>query len=692
MQIEAKEIRRILIRLRLDPKAQLWGTVWGLSNGDSHLHSEPMPPSSSLIPALLALMVSLSVLSTGARGDAVPSNLGLEKRYGRERLVALAQDPQWKRILHYNRFFPWSGSSGEVDGEGFYQSPRGREDPFAELEATLFALEGNVKVGKLQQPAICAFPERLRYLKKNLGLSVAAPVKGTCTFYEQFIAKMNPQGVTLVFSSAFASNPGSMFGHTFLKINTGRKSDLLDKGISFAATVPPGEGGLLYVVLGLMGGYAGEYSFSAYNEKVQEYVDSESRDLWEYSLDFTPEESQRLVDHLWELVSNSWFDYYFINKNCSYQLLTAIEVIKPEWDLSSGWLWVVPAETVKRVIRIPGAVTQIRYRPSLRKRMLQGQELLTSQESRDFKSLVDRKLAPADVASPNVLTTAIQYVQYHRAESEGVNREDLLELWDKILERRSQLPISSHIEEYQAPPPGHPEQGHGPIMMGLAQGLARRSGNESQLFEEFRLKPAYHDLMNNDLGYPRNSEINFPNLTFRFYPQITTFVLEQLQFVGMTSIFPLGSLEKRWSWKVDAGIEAPKDLACGGCHVAHAEMGWGASVNLLSESQVAYLLGGAYFELGSGLERPGRLGPAIEAGLLFNPWQSYKLRLRSKTYADAFQPYRPPVFGTVGLDQSLAFSAHWEVRLEARQVFTLGAQELSPPAFYDGKLSVQYYF
>ena len=57
----------------------------------------------------------------------------------------------------------------------------------------------------------------------------------------------------MVFSSSFASNPGSMFGHTFLKIQTDRKADLLDKGISFAATVPPGEGGIFYVVSGLLG-------------------------------------------------------------------------------------------------------------------------------------------------------------------------------------------------------------------------------------------------------------------------------------------------------------------------------------------------------------------------------------------------------------------------------------------------------
>jgi hypothetical protein len=442
-----------------------------------------------------------------------------------------------------------------------------------------------------------------------------------------------------------------------------------------------------------MGGYAGQYSFLPYNEKVQEYIDSESRDLWEYTLDFTPEESRRLVDHLWELEANSWFDYYFINKNCSYQLLTAIEVVKPEWDLSSDWLWVVPAETVKRVKRIPGAITRIRYRPSLRKIMVQALDRLTPEERAQFEELVHQRLAPARVSSPAVLTAAIQYAQYHRAESEGVNRTDLQDLFDRALERRAELGASQRIETYQEPPPGHPEDGHGPITIGLAQGLAARTDQASQLFEELKVRPAYHDLLNNDLGYPSFSEIDFPNLTLRYYPQTSSFALEQLQLMEMFSVRPLDYFEKRWSWKVDIEVEQPKDLACANCYLGHAEIAWGPTFRLFSPQWLFYTVLGPYFEAGGGLsDRPVRYGPGGEAGILANPWQPYKLRLRALSYGDIFQPYRAPIFGELGFDQAISWSAHWESRLEARQVFTAGASDKNLPSYYDAKVSLQYYF
>jgi hypothetical protein len=143
---------------------------------------------------------------------------------------------------------------------------------------------------------------------------------------------------------------------------------------------------------------------------------------------------------------------------------------------------------------------------------------------------------------------------------------------------------------------------------------------------------------------------------------------------------------------VDAEVYSPKDLTCTGCYLAHAEMQWGLSKSLFSQSNVIYALGGGYFDLGAGLVRAGRFGPAVEAGLMLNPWQPFKLRFKANANGDLFQPYREPIFGTFGLDQSYAWSAHWESRLEGRHVFTAGASDKSVPVYYDAKLSLQYYF
>jgi hypothetical protein len=284
-----------------------------------------------------------------------------------------------------------------------------------------------------------------------------------------------------------------------------------------------------------------------------------------------------------------------------------------------------------------------------------------------------------------------EYIQYHRAESTGENRADLLALWDQTLQRRSELPASAPIDPYQAPPSGHPEMGHGPIRMGLTQGVSMRSGATAYGFQEFHVRPAYHDLMNDDLGYPKFSEIDFPNFTLRFYPSAPSLTLEQLQFVGMTSLVPLGSLEKRWSWKVNVELLQAKDLVCPECRLFRAEMAWGASKHLFSDDYIAYALAGGYFDLGSGLDRVGRFGPETDFGLLLNPWRPYKIGGRAQLYADLFQPYRPPFFASLAVNQSLSFGPHWESRVELRDVFPFGSDALSS-SYYEGKLSLLYYF
>ncbi len=448
-----------------------------------------------------------------------------------------------------------------------------------------------------------------------------------------------------------------------------------------------------------------ESSFQPYYEKVHEYTNSESRDLWEYTLDFSPQETLSLVNHLWELESNSWFDYYFINKNCSYQLLTALEAIKPDWDLSSGWFFVVPAETVKRVLTVPGAVTRVRYRPSLRHKMGESLNLLSLEEKEVFEKLIRRKIQPKEVDSRNVISVAIAYVQYHRAETEGTFDGELREFWNELLTRRNELAsqtdpltpqkdlISNRVTAYEDLPPDPPEIGHGPVRIGLSQGFYQRSDTGIvNGFQEFHIKPAYHDLLNDDRGYLPFSEINFPNLTLRYYPQTGTLNLEQLQFVGMVSIPPFSFLEKRLSWKIDVELSTPKDLLCTDCHVLHTEMGAGATLNLFSPKSLIYGLGGAYVDFGSGLGRFYRLGPGFEVGILANPWAPYKIRLRSLTSLDVFQSERPLTFETIEVSQSLSWIPHWEMRLNGIGTSSLGTHINQAPIYYEGKLSLNYYF
>lgn len=84
-----------------------------------------------------------------------------------------------------------------------------------------------------------------------------------------------PRTVSLVFSTAYAGNPASMLGHTFIKLNLFDKkgqvqNDLLNYSASFAA-FPEDNVGFLYFIKGLTGQYKGVFSLDPFYVHVATY-------------------------------------------------------------------------------------------------------------------------------------------------------------------------------------------------------------------------------------------------------------------------------------------------------------------------------------------------------------------------------------------------------------------------------------
>ncbi len=192
-----------------------------------------------------------------------------------------------------------------------------------------------------------------------------------CERFQRFIEILQPQSLTYVFSSYYLNNPASGFGHTFLRVNKspsakdGERYELADYGIGYAA-VMISDNPLVYSVLGVAGMLPGAFDINPYYFKVREYNDFESRDLWEYDLNFTSEEVQLIMAHIWELIDVN-FDYYYFSENCAYRILSIFEVARPELHLVDQLKQhVMPADTVQLVARAPNLVKEIHYRPSVR--------------------------------------------------------------------------------------------------------------------------------------------------------------------------------------------------------------------------------------------------------------------------------------------------------------------------------------
>src|SRR5687768_5825754 len=129
--------------------------------------------------------------------------------------LRLWEDPEWLALLHMRRSIIGKMKS-DVDDPDFFISDHGAKRPDLELVATLNAFFSNAVFD--EEPAVCRFPARYRWLDQKLNLSASVPPQA-CDRKEAWLEKLKPTKVSLVFSSYYLNNPASMYGHTFLKLS-----------------------------------------------------------------------------------------------------------------------------------------------------------------------------------------------------------------------------------------------------------------------------------------------------------------------------------------------------------------------------------------------------------------------------------------------------------------------------------------
>lgn len=611
------------------------------------------------------------------------SSAGASEAFSEALLKEVAFSPKWLKLLHYK------SNNGRyeslADGKGFFFSPNGKSDPLGELKANLEAFGTNRELGLLKQNTQCAFPERYLFLKKTFQLKYKDQ---DCPKLKEFLSRFNAESVSLVFSSATPNNPASMFGHTFLKINSKGKSDLLDFGVNFAATVSDDENPFAFVALGTFGGYVGQYSMLPYYQKVHEYINMESRDLWEYELSLTEEETKRLLSHTWEIETNSYFAYYFFDENCSYQLLAAIEAIKPEWNITNFPIYVIPGESVKQLTEIPGAVKEVHFRPSLQKKMLQHYEAMHDDEKADFAKVRDSRAHIDEVKSPLVLETLAINYQYDRMRAGNKPTPEDNTYQQALLKKRATLTEDTASRLKPIIGETRPDLGHDSYRVGFWPGVSYRQ-NKGRFFQELSWKSAYHDLLNYDLGFSRYSHIDFPGIDLRWNDGERFLHVEKITGLEVTSLFPLSFIEKRLSWKFASNIYSPKDFGCTYCQVLHGEGGIGAAIDVFTPKVLFYALALVQADLGDSFQLGYRYGPKLQSYFLLNPWLKYKLRVGADVAWEVNPFHRSERVIFWNLEQSYSWKKDWETRLLFQDISPSNA---SQNKYSEAKFNLNYYF
>lgn len=470
----------------------------------------------------------------------------------RNQAAALADAPHWRSLLHYYPHRFGTGWLSQVDDDDFFNAPDGVRNPLAELVATVEAFYR--PVDNPNQHAICRLPARWHWLQPQLNLPPAPLSPAQCPERTQWLDIIKPHSAKLIFASAYLNSPSSMFGHTFLRLdpeNIETGSEWLSYAVNFGAEYRPEDNSILYAWKGIFGGYPGFFSLLRYHEKINEYNRIENRDLWEYTLDLSPQQVSVLVDHLWEL-RNIDFEYYFFDENCSFRLLELLEIARPDVELTDGFEHrAIPIDTVRAVLDA-GLVTDTHYRPAAATQLQYQADQLSAQHQQLARDLAHQQRPlddPAFTALPQnervaLLRVAYQHLRYRQSK---MGRDaDVAGLSLNMLRL---LQSTNAAEPPQAPPPPTPDSGHDTLLAGIAGGRA-----DSQSHLDLRLRTSYHDLADNPLGYLGGAAINLGELHLR-QRENDSLQIEMLNFVDINSHAPRNLFFDPITWRIRAGFD-----------------------------------------------------------------------------------------------------------------------------------------
>ena len=602
----------------------------------------------------------------------------------RARALKLAERAEWRKLLHYVPNLIAPGMHSLVDSRAFFNAPDGKNDPRAELEATLRSFFSDAADSAEQQHPQCRFPARYGWLAAELAFDPARLPDPECRRYRDWRASLDARQFTLVFASAYVNNPGSMYGHTLLRIDAtdqDERTRILANTLSFAAATDE-TNGLVFAVKGLLGGYAGVYSMLPYYVKVREYGDLENRDLWEYELDFSAEEIERVLRHAWEILP-AYYEYYFFDENCSYHLLGLLQVARPDLELTAPFrLWALPVDTVRALTEKPGLVRNIVYRPATSTIIAERLARMRPEERRMAKELglgtLDagdaslRALAPERAAA--VIEAGYDYLNHRR--TTGVSRvSDGGALARELLVARSQVDAPSQAPQIK--PGVRPDQGHRTSRISAGAG-----GRDDVTFVELGLRPTYHDLVDDDAGYLGGAQIEFFNLRARRYEGDNA----RIESFTPIDIFSLATRDEFFqprTWRVSVGwqrtmtrdgaepLALAADAGVGGAWRAGGKLRFYATAEGAARAHDD-------FEKGYALSAGARLGALID------PLPRWRLHAYAQQLGSFLGERSDP--GALVLEQRISFTRDLALRLD------VAAQREAGRSFDSGSISLQVYF
>ncbi len=459
-----------------------------------------------------------------ARADLIPDT----------EIQKVSESVQWRRLLHYKKNL-FGQSRSALQGSNYFLADDGASDPFTELKASvenLFQKKINLQ---------CEYLARTEFILRTWPKLADKAIP--CEFYNNWKEKLGTKKASLIFATSYLNNAASSFGHIFLRLENPKnilRGELLDYGVNFSARTE-NTLGALYALYGLTGYFPGRFALLPYHQLIKEYTNLEGRDLWEYQLNLTEQEIDRLLRYLFEM-EKTYIDYYFLDDNCSFQVMWALQIIRPELNLvHDEEPWMIPLDTIK-IAQRANLVESKKYRPSLIREWQTRFQALTSAEKTELRQVIKEEGEKILSENPAVIESAQVYTDLKADE----NLERRKEKSFRLSRQRAKLPLSSELKIPQ--PLVSPEETHDSSSIGLSHGSL-----DKQSYQSLHLEGAFHSWLSDDTGVSPYSELKLLNFEIRKYQ--SQLRLEKAVLLKILSTQSIDQFFQPVSWGVEATYE-----------------------------------------------------------------------------------------------------------------------------------------
>lgn len=563
----------------------------------------------------LAVLLFLSPLIFPQRAAAITPAKNLQRLALRQAAVKTNawKSDYWLKLLYYRkRLFGRERSLSE--NPEFFLAKWGNISPRLELEA---AIDGLFFEGDSGESPECRFPERYRWLREKFNIPSSSFPSPECKDFEDWKTGLDTESVSLIFAAGSLDSPSAFYGNTFLRLRKrGAADGLQDKAAGYSRAADA-ERGFFFALKSVAGSYAAQFSILPYDEKLQQYSDIRNRDLWEFPLGLTQDETGRLLRHAWEL-RNASFSYYFFTRNSAWQLMPLLDVVKPELKLSGRFSsWVIPSDTVKAAL--PGSPAPA-WRPSLwktadwkRSQLTEGEKASVLRLSRGYQPAELNRLEAGDpIRKTAVLETASDYLNW----SFYSGRMGKPEFESRSAPLLAALAPLNGRSVFGGGPPRPPSVLEAHESLRLGAGLVSLKNGPAY---ELRARFALQDLLDAPEGCLPDAALESGSFRLRYEKRYNRLYMNEARLAHIISLQPWDDWTRRPSWEISAGLEQAGETGRQSGRAAIWDMSAGSGLAVEWRGPVrqlwyAMLLADTGF--GPALDSNWRAGAGLKAGLL----------------------------------------------------------------------------